>query len=353
MAVLQASGIADLVTTTLRDLGRLKFTDLMSDYQSTVALKRLMKKNKMTFDSGYEIAFNLITNHNNSARFVGLGAQDVVDVPSVMLTGNIPWRHVTWNWAMERREPKFNGAPAKIVDLIRTRRIAALGAAILLFERAAWRAPSVTNTTDPYGIPYYVVKSSTATDGAADGFTGNVPSGHTTVAGINPTTYPRWKNYAGPYTAKTKDDLVRALRRAMFKTDFMALVDDIPEYNTGDDYAMYTNYKTIAALEEILESQNESLGTDLASMDGKVMLRRVPIVPLKQLDEDTTDPVYGINWGEFKTVGLRGEWMVETSEDRVAGQHTVAATHTDCTFNWLTHNRRRHFVLSNGTTMPA
>ncbi len=35
------------------------------------------------------------------------------------------------------------------------------------------------------------------------------------------------------------------------------------------------------------------------------------------------------------------------------GQHTVSANHVDCSFNWITRNRRRHFVLATNTTMPA
>lgn len=349
MAALQASGIADLLTTSLNELGRLKFTDLMSDYQNTIALKRLMKKNKMTFDHGPLINFNAIVDHNNSARSVGLAAQDDVNINSVMITGEVPWRHVTWNWAYEHREEVMNSGPAKIVDLIKTRRIAAMGSAILHFERRFWRFPASTNTLDPYGLPYWVVKSATATS-TNEGFNGSAQSGYTTVGGINPSTYSRWKNYAGPYTEITKEDLIRAMRRAMVYTDFMPLVDEIPTYNTGDDYGIYTNYAVLAPFEEALEDQNDNLGNDLASKDGKVLFRRVPVVFVKELDSDTTNPVYGINWGEFKTIGLRGWWMKETVETRVAGQHTVGATHTDCSFNWMCRNRRRNWVLSEGTT---
>jgi hypothetical protein len=351
---LQAGDLADLVTTTLKDLGRLKFTDLMSDYQNTIALKRLMKKSKMTFDSGYEAQFNLITDHNNSFRFVGLYESDRIDVKNVMATASVPWRHSTWNWAIDGREISMNGSPAKIVDLAQARRIAAFGSAIIGFERAFWRVPAATDTTTPFGIPYYVVKSATAATSAnADGFNGTLPSGYTTVAGISPTTQPRWANYADAYTAVTKDDLIRKMRRAYVYTDFMPLVDDIPSYNTGDDYGIYTNYAVLGPMEEILESQNEDLGSDVASMDGKVLFRRTPVSFVKELDLDTTNPIYMLNWGELKTQGLKGWWMKETVEEKYPGQHTVSATLTDCTYNLTCRNRRRQAVISNGTTLPA
>lgn len=351
---LQAAQIADLVTTTLNELGELKFTDLMSDYQNTIILKRTMKKNKMTFDAGPEVQFNVILDHNDSARFVPLGAVDIVDIPNVMTTGRVPYRHITWNWAIERREIAMNRSPRRIVELAKTRRIASFGSAIIKFENKGWRAPASTDDLSPYGIPYWIVKSNTAANSSnSDGFNGSVPSGYTTVGNLNPTTYPRWKNYATQYTLITKDDLIRKMRRACVYTDFMPLVDDIPVYNTGDDYGYYTNYAVIGALEEALEAQNENLGSDVASMDGKTLFRQAPLVFVKELDLDTTNPIYGINWGEFKTMGLRGEWMNETSIPNQPGQHTVSATHTDCSFNWFCRNRRRNWVLATDTTMPS
>ena len=155
------------------------------------------------------------------------------------------------------------------------------------------------------------------------------------------------------YANVTKDDLVRKWRRMSVYTDFMPLVDEIPTYNLGDDLQGYTNYTLLAAMEELLLAQNDNLGPDLASMDGRVVIKRVPIMALKVLEDDTTNPLYFLNWGVFGSMGLRGEWMVESQIDKVAGQHTVAATHTDCSMNFICRDRRRNSVFSTNTTMPA
>jgi len=326
----------------------------MSDYQNTIALKRVFKKGKTTFDAGPEIAFNIITDHNDSARFVGLGESDVVDIPNIMTTGKIPWRHITWNWAIERREVAMNRSPRKIVDLAKTRRLAAFGSAIIKFEQRLWRVPASTDTVNPYGIPYYVVKSNTAATSANnDGFNGTVPSGYTTVANISPTTYPRYANYATQYTAVTKDDFVRKARRMAVYTDFMPLIEGMPTYDVGGDYMYCTNYALLGTLEELSESQNDNLGPDVASMDGKTMFRRSPVVFVKELDLDTTNPFYSLYWGEMRCCGLRDEWMKETSLPQAPGQHTISATFTDCSWNLLCRNRRRQGVIATDTTMPS
>lgn len=344
MASLQATGIADLVTTTINELGELKVTDVMSDYNKTIFFKRVVKKNKIVFDAGPRVEFNLMTGTNATAEFKGLYAQDTVSPNNVMTTGAVDWRHVGWNWAIERRELAMNRTPRKIVDLATTRRVAALGSAIELFERRGWRGPASTDTVNPHGIQHWIVKNNT------EGFNGGAPSGYTTVADISPTTYARWKNWTAQYTAVTKDDFVRKVRRAMYETDFERLVDDMSTYNTGDDLAGYANYELVRTLEELLETQNDNLGMDLASTTNKVVILGIPIMAIPELANDTTNPLYLINWGEFKTFGLRGEWMRETVEPQVAGQHTVAATFTDCSLNWICRNRRRNSVIATDTT---
>jgi hypothetical protein len=352
MPVITAATAPDLITTTLADLGRLKFTDLISDYQNTIAMKRLIKKEKANFQSGYAVRFNVMTNHNNSARGVGLYHTVNVDPNSTMTYGQIEWRHQHWNWSFDKREVSMNREPAKIVDLLKERRIAALASAIIYYERNFWRVPDVTNTVDFFGVPYFVVKSNLAATAANnDGFNGGNPSGYSDVSGLSPTVYKNWRNYATQYTTVSKDDLIQKMRRMCTYTDFMPLVDEIPEYNTGNDYGLYTNYAVLGTVEQLLEAQNENLGADIASMDGRAVFRRTPFTWVKELDKDTTNPVYSLNWGELSWAVLNGHWMLETTFERLPHQPLVSVTYTDCTGQLVCRNRRRQGVLATDVTM--
>ena len=357
---LQATGVADVLISSLNNLGRLKFTDLMSPYQNTIALKRIFKKHKTKLEGGYgpEFQFNIMYNTNGSARHVPIGYVSVVDIPNVMTNGKMPWRHTTWNWAVERRVIAMNQGDARIVDMAMEQRMASFGDAIKLFETTLWTVPSATNfAINPVGIPYFVVKSSTdaAGDTTYDGFNGTVPSGYTLVANIDPsaTNTLRYRNYADAYVDISKVDLFRKLRRAHYKTDFMPLVDNMPTYALGDDFGLYTNYKVTARTEELLESQNENLGQDVASMEGRAMFARIPITPVKLLDGDTDDPLYLINWGELGAKALQGEWMNEKHFPAEANQPTISMTNTDCSWNLYCTNRRTQAVLSTGTSGTA
>ncbi len=216
-----------------------------------------------------------------------------------------------------------------------------------LMESNFWGPPvPITDVLTPWGVNTWIVKNAT------EGFNGGAPSGYTTI-GLNPTTYPNWNNWTYQYTAVTRDDLIRHARKAAEWTHSEPPVDGIPTFNTGDNYGFYTTYSVIAQLEEALESQNEDLGTDVASMDGKVLFRRVGVTWVPKLEADTTNPFYGINWGDAKTIILAGWWLKETSVPIVPGQHTVAAQFVDSTYNWVWKNRRSNFVLATGTTYPS
>lgn len=361
MATIQGTTIADTLIDSLNHLDRLKFTDLMSNYNNTIALKRIFKKNKATLDSGPEIQFNAIIDTNGSARHVPLGYVSSMNIPNVMTNGKMPWRHTTWNYAMERRLIQMNSGDGKIIDKVQEQRLAAFGDAIKLFERTLWRSPSMTavngvaeSDVNPVGIPYFVVKSSTAFTTTNQGLNGTVPAGATLVANINPSTGAngRWCNYAEQYTNITKDDLITKLRRGHHYTDWEPLGENIPEHDSGDDYGLYTNYATLASLEAILEAQNENLGTDIAPMDGRATFMRTPFTPVKELDLDTTGVIYMLNWGTLGAMGLKNEWMREKFFPEQANQPTMMMWNVDCSWNMWCTNRRKQAVFSTATTMP-
>lgn len=345
---LTPQAIGDLVVSTLRDLGRPKFTDISSNLQRHTAMRNLLRKNRVELQSGTGVQFNVMVGQTNAAANVGLGAPDNVNIVDVMTQGTTDWRNSSSNYATIGQEISMNRAPARITDLLQERRLGCLISLAELMETNFWGSPvALSDTLTPWGVNTWLCKTATA------GFTGTVPSGYTTIGGINPTTYPNWCNYGAPYNAVTKEDLIRAWRKAATFTDFQPTVEGIPTFNTGDQYGFYTNYGVIGPLEEALESQNDDLGPDVASMDGKTVFRRAPVMWVPILERDTTNPVYGINWGVFKTIILEGWWLKETVIPNYPGQHTMTAYFIDCTYNWCCKDRRRNFVLSTGTTYPS
>ena len=344
MAVIQPENVADLVTDTLRDLGKPKFTDISSNIQNHVAFKNLLHENRVTLGSGYGIQFNVLVNQSNAARNVSINESDNVNMVDGMVQANTVWRGSQTSYMVIRQLLSMNREPSRIVDYVKQQRLMAMISLAELMESNWWGVPSSTDTKTPYGYGYWIVKNATA------GFNGGILSGFTTVAGLSNTTYPNWANWTAPYTNVTRDDFIRAARKAATFTDFRPPVDGIPSPNTGDDYGNYTNYSVLQPLEEALESQNDSLGQDIASQDGKVMFRHVPVVWVPWLERDTTNPFIGINWGWLKTYILEDEWMRETSIPNTPGQHNAHSRFLDLTYQFVSKNRRCHYIISNGTS---
>lgn len=344
---LLATQLNDLVAMTLRNLGKPNFTEIATDLQRHTAMASLLKQNRVVLASGYGVQWDVMVNHNGAASNVGLGASDNINIIDTMVQAQADWRNTTSNYAIIGQEIDMNREPARIVDLIRERRIACMIALAELMENNFWGPPvALTDQVTPWGINTWLVKNAT------QGFHGGAPSGYTTI-GLNPTTYPRWQNYTDQYTSITKDDMIRRLRRAATFCDFMPPVENIPTFNTGNDWKYYSNYAVVGGLEEVLEAQNENLGQDIASQDGSVVFRRVPVMWVPKLETDTTNPVYGINWGDFKTYVLSGWWMKETNVPIYPGQHTISAHFLDCTYQWIMKNRRTSFVIATGVTYPS
>lgn len=349
MAFLQADDIADLIKTTQRDLGRMKWTDISYNLQEYIALPMILQREKVSFQSGYGIQWNVAVATSGAAKDTELYATDSVNVSDVMQTANIPWRHVTTNYAIERREIAMNRAPAEIVDLVRIRRNDAMIDMAKHLEERFWTKPATSSDNQRmYGIPYWIVYPGTVSGNGS--FAGTNPSGFSSGAGnLSSTTYPAWANWASTYTAVTSTDLIRKWRRAATFTNFKAPVPS-PSYATGNQYGYYTNYNVIGPLEEALEAQNDNLGNDIASKDGRLLFRQVAVTWVPYLEANTANPVYGINWGCLKPAFLAGEYMREEGPNAASNQHTVFVTHVDTTLNLMCTNRRMNFVLGTGAT---
>lgn len=342
MAVLQAADIPDLVTTTLRGLGRMKFTSLANRIQNYPGFKNLIRKERVKFEDGYEAQWNVLNDHSNGARHIGLWAVDDVNVVDGMLNARVPYRHSVTAYAYEEHEITFNAGAAKIVDLLKVRRYMAMQALAELIETAVWSLVAATDTTTPYGIPYYVVYNATT------GHNGAAPTGYTTVANLSPTTYGRWKNWTAQYTTVSKADLISLIRQAARETNFMPPVD-YPGYGSGSGYGYYLNGDTLQSLESILEAQNDNLGDAIDPKDGKAILRRVKLEWVPKLDSGTpatADPFYGICWDDMGFRIPPGWFMKETGPKVSPKQHNVQEVFVDLSWALINYDRRSQFVIA-------
>jgi len=334
--------IADLVQLTLEKLIKKgAFVDMQTDLQDHVAVREMWKARQKTFSGGDQWRFDVQMDHNHSARVVGLYETDGSSVHDTMVKGQVEPRHVNAHYIYDLREPDFQRGGHAIVNLLKTKYVAMMVSLFEFMEEILWSKP--TDSSDqltPYGIAYWVTKN------AEEGFNGGNPSGFPLGrAGLSSTTYPRWSNWTAQYADISKEDLIRKMRRAHRMCKFRSPVSHSrPDFNTGN--GIYTNDTVIGIMEEVLESQNMNLGNDLASKDGKTVFKGTPVTFAPYLDNDSTDPVYLLDWKSL-VVGVMAGWEQNmTKPYMVPGKHLVRRVDLDATMNMVCTDLRRQAVIS-------
>lgn len=341
---LQYSDIDDAVLLTQENLvKRGAFLDLQTDLSDHVAVREMWKGRQKKFEGGNDWQFQAQIDHNHSARAVGMYETDGSSLTDTMIQGSVSPRHVNAHYIYDQREPAFQRGGKAIVDLIQTRYVAMMVSLYEYMEEVLWGKPeSSADTKTPYGIAYWVTKST------SEGFYGADPDGFSDgKAGISQSTYPRWANWSGDYVDVSKESLVRMMRKMHRNIQFRSPVShaqpDLGKMKNG----IYTNDAVVGLLEELLETQNMNLGNDLASKDGRCLFKGTPIQYVPYLDNDTENPVYMLDW-QWLAIGVLAGWENQlTKPYMVPDKHLVRRVDLDCTLQMICTNLRRQGVLHN------
>ncbi len=356
MPALEASDIPDLVQSTLKDLGRMKLTDLSQDIQHYRAFNSIMREGRVESQPGYEIQLNILTEYSDNARFKGLYQTDPnANQANGLSAGRVPWRYADFYWCWDENEIDINSGEARILDYVRVKRHMALMGWAQFIEDWFWDdPPGVDDKTTPYNLKYWIQKDVTTAGADAvagsGGFFGNVPGSHTQVGGLTPSgTHGSqrnfWKNYTYKYTDVSEDDLITRMRSMTRRINFEPPMGvNHPGYGSSPRYVHYVPETVLNALERLAETRNDNLGFDFA-VKGPTYAR-APIVWAPKLDADSDKPIYTIDYGAFKVVYFGGKWMVERRAMNTATQHQVWVVWVDSRFNLVCYDRARLAVGS-------
>ena len=352
---LQAGSVLDLVATTLANLDKGKVTDLMTDLQSYYALPNILQKEKISFKGGTSIKVNAVMSDNGSARNTGLYETVNRNKTDSVVAGEIPWRHTHAYMMMDEREMDMNtGDPAlEILEMWKIERARMFQSMAGRFESDFWAKPvSSTDTRQPFGLEYWNVYNATT------GFTGGNPAGFTSgAAGLDTSTYTRWKNYSANYSVISQDDLIDKVLKAIYCCSFQSPVD-LPGSFQETRFGFYTVYSVKRGIEKIMQFSNDSLA-DFSQYNNTTLIKSLPVHAVPQLDVkdaatagtytgSPSAPFYGIDWNSFSPVFLSGWWLKEKPPAFDTNQPTVILVDCFSTYNYRCTNRRNQFVMATG-----
>ncbi len=349
------SDIQDLVNLTRGDEGKGRLQNIAMQYTHYPLVGTMFGPDKLKIESGYRIERNLMTRLPDAAWMTGLYGDDQIVAEDVTKKVIVEYRQAATGFMFDENEIAANQGEAKIYDLMKEKRAGADGAMIELLERKGWTAPSSSSDTlEFHGIPYWVVKNATT------GFTGGAASGHTLVGNIDPSDVTTFKNYSVTYTNVDKADLFPKLRTAMRECDFKEVLDVESYRRMKKQYRLYVNQTTITAFETVGESQNENLGRDLAPYDGGLLskgglsgvqefsgaltFRRRPLPYTPYLNNDTQNPVYGLDHSVLYFHVCKWCDMKEKPAIRHPNKRNVWQVFKDLRGNFCCVDRRAQFV---------
>jgi len=340
MAYLATDQLVDLMRGTLPHLRRGRFTEFAAKLQNYVFWGKLLKRKQVKLDGGDQIERFAMTGTAGQAHQTHLFAEDTANVVNVMQQIIVPWRFTTTSVAFDEREKGMNSKRA-IYDLMKTRY--AQGEIDLAdhVEAQGWNKPSTSSEKlHMWGIPTWIVKNVTT------GFYGGNPTGFADgPGGLNSDDYSAWKNYSGTYSQISRADFIYTVREMLLELDWQTPVD-IPDYSSDrDQVEMYCGKNLALGLADRATDQNDRLGPDLASMDGRTLIARHPLVRVKYLDSDTSDPLYAIDWGHMEIAVMRGENLRRTPPRPTDRMHRALVGHTDLQANIVMTKRRTSGVL--------
>ena len=343
--------LIDLIRTTLQDLPKGQF-EMAWDSQH-FEFVQIYSQHRRKIDGGTSIQRNIVLDETGAASYRRLYDTDQPSVENVQTQIDVPWTQLGTNYSWDVLEIMRNKASGKgYIDLLESRRLERLWGLAELIEDRGWLTPtSATDNLFPFGVPYYLNKRASSNTGAGfDGQTirfGDSSTG-TIAAGIDASVESKWRNYAATYVS-ANNELLRTLRRAFLLTRFRppANISNPPGSDKpGSLRKLYTNADVAVELQDLADKRDDNSGPkDLAGkalidVEGTTFFNRVPITYIPQLDADSDDPLYYVDFDKFQPIVQDGYWMEESQPMMDRGQHTTITVFVDAAHQNLCTNRR-------------
>jgi hypothetical protein len=166
------------------------------------------------------------------------------------------------------------------------------------------------------------------------------------IANINATNEAKWRNYCALYS-NIDNAFLKAFRLAFMFTRFkVAPIINDPAQAKSAAKRIYSDFDTVAQLMDLADNKDDKhtgkdvLGNLRVDDSGLVMLNRLPVVPIPQLNDVDYTPIYCIDFAKFVPYVQDGYWMEESEPLTDRGQHTTFTVFLDGSHNNLCLNRR-------------
>lgn len=342
------SQLGDLLSTTLEKLPRGEF-EVAFKYQSYPICDQWFRRYKRRVASGKSISMRVQLKTNGSARHVLLYEPTPNNQVDTMSEIEADWVHAEAKMHYEAHEVDMNRAPARLVDLVKERRIAAYMDIADEIEAKAWEVPqSSTDKRYPLGVPYWINFLDAGQVDSTGGFNGKTAiygngSTTTTVGGIDGSlsANERWRNWAATYSGVVDMALIDTLRRGLRRVNFRPPMSVRDMYRgPSSQLRIYSDQDRADEYERLVNAGPDDRNGDLNPFGGILTFKRIPWIAVPSLDGVSYTPIFFLNHRFFFPYVLRDWWMKEDTPVRDREQRHVFTVGIDCSYQFFCLNKR-------------
>jgi len=346
MAALYPDQLDDFVNATLDEYMKKNWVDISLEHQEYTFAEHFMGQKGPKSRGGVQLTWDVQVENLGSARMTGLYSTNQVRQKNILTQAKQQWAMSTANFSYDVDEDAMQTGPEEIISLVLAREHAMWNDWFDLMEEQLWGAPASDseNPRNVSGVPFWVQKNATL------GFSGGNPTGFSGGAGgISSSTYSKWKNFSGTYSTVSRPDLIASWIKAVNFCQFKS-PHKFNQLDGNPRWEFWTTFRLVQPLWEFLDSRNDNL-TDLAGMAGDaakfmgIPVRTAWVLENSSTVTDTSDPLYGIDWGSLEFFFSKGREMRLGPVVSAPNQRNVRERHLDSFCNIACKNRRRNFVL--------
>lgn len=338
-----AEQIPGLITDTLshyKDAPKIK---MALEYQRYFFIDEVFNTDTYDVQEGRNVEFRFVTDDNGQARHARYMEGRTINLRDNTLVGSANWTLADNVAVWEVHQIEMNKGKAKILDTLKKAYAKAYAELFRVLEMRAPLAPdSSGDDRNPPGLQFWFSGLPSGTTNYTGGFLGTTSrygDGTTTTSpgGINKVNNPKARNWAANHNGMTMQTL-DTIRAGFVYTNFV-VPRNLKEYYSP----RMRKLRILTSLAYALEYERlcNQMGPDGRNKDlnpfygNAITYRGVEWVGIPTLDNVSLNPIYVVDFQNFRPIVHSNWWLREDEVMRDREQPHVYSMQIDCWYSYI------------------
>jgi len=339
-----AEQIPGLITETLSHYKDAPKVKLAQEYQRYLFVDEIFKEDTYDVQEGTKVEYRFMTDDNGQARHANYLEGRTINLRDTTLSGSAPWTLADNVIVWEIHQLEMNKGRAKVMDYMKKKYCQGYAELFRILEQRAVLAPDTSSDTrNPPGVQYWFPGLPSGTTNYTGGFLGTTTrynDGTTTTTspgGINRINNPKARPWAANHNGMTYQTL-DAMRLALIFTNFTTPRNLKEFYSPRNRKLRVLSSLSYAAEYERLLNMigPDGRNKDLNPFFGNaITFRGVEWCGIPTLENVALNPIYIIDFANFRPIVHSNWWLREDTVMRDRDQPHLFSRQIDCWYSYI------------------